>query len=562
MGRSPGKWIKTILSAKKPSKSSFLKKSATNKEATIACKAVSGDLAANPSVISDVVLHTTNRNEEKSEKDVGAHFPHGALVSLPGKRGAPTEGTFGLDPLDNAELTRLEHAAMKAQAAFRGYLARRAFRALKGIIKLQALIRGHLVRRQAVTTLRCLLGIVKLQAVVRGRRVRLSVCGLEVQKKCSLDVLQRELFGLHTTARPDKLLAHAFICKLLASSPTVMPLNLCHNPHESNSAWSWLERWSLFQFWGPLPQPRGIPNSKFHGQQDSIQTLEIEPIRVKRGVRKFPTEKVYNSLHQTLESEKSRRSLRKARVNQAESLHEHPQSELQRVKRSLRKISLAPDRSEAVTERPKLNMRKLSSSEASEVAQTEKSVDNFSEKVNDPIVVVSKDSEFREVEILPKPLQVDEIVNMLHHDDPTCERLPLETVDKIDNVPMVNEERIVMEDQTSKENQSRRKSFPAKQQNSENVSQNTVSLPSYMAATESAKAKLKAQGSPKFEQDGIENGFTRRHSLPTSNTSKLIMSPQVQGLIQANGKGGRKIDRPPLSSKDGRDRTARAGWKR
>ncbi|KAF5457159.1 hypothetical protein F2P56_021285 [Juglans regia] len=560
MGRSPGKWIKTILFGKKPSKSSFLKRSATDKEATIACKAVSGDLAANPSVISDVVLHTTNRIEEKSEKDVGAHFPHGALVSLPGKRGAPTEGTFGLDPLDSAEVIRLEQAAMKAQAAFRGYLARRAFRALKGIIKLQALIRGHLVRRQAVTTLRCLQGIVKLQALVRGRRVRLSVCGLEVQKKCSLDVLQRELFGLHTTARPDKLLSYAFICKLLASSSTVMPLNLCYNPHESNSAWNWLERWSLFQFWGPLPQPKGIPNSKFHGQQDSIQAGEIEPIRVKRGVRKVPTEKVYNSLHPTLESEKSRRNLRKARVHQAESLQEHPQSELHRVKRSLRKVSLAPDRSEAVTERPKLNMRKLLSSEASDVPQ--KSVDNFSEKVNDSIVVVSKDAEFREVEILPKPLQVDEIVNRLHHDDPTGELLPLETVEKIDNTPMVNEERIVMEDQTSKENQSRRKSFPVKQQNSENVSQNTLSLPSYMAATESAKAKLKAQGSPKFEQDGIENGFTRRHSLPTSDTSKLIMSPQVQGLIQANGKGGRKIDRPPLSSKDGRDKMARAGWKR
>lgn len=64
--------------------------------------------------------------------------------------------------------------------------ARRAFHALKGIIRLQALIRGHLVRRQAVTTLRCMQGIVKLQARVRGQRVRLSACGLEVQKRCSL----------------------------------------------------------------------------------------------------------------------------------------------------------------------------------------------------------------------------------------------------------------------------------------------------------------------------------------------------------------------------------------
>lgn len=63
--------------------------------------------------------------------------------------------------------------------------ARRAFRTLKGIIRLQAVIRGHLVRRQAVITLRCLLGIVKFQALARGQRVRYSDIGIQVQKICS-----------------------------------------------------------------------------------------------------------------------------------------------------------------------------------------------------------------------------------------------------------------------------------------------------------------------------------------------------------------------------------------
>lgn len=52
--------------------------------------------------------------------------------------------------------------------------ARRAFWALKGIIRLQAVIRGHLVRRQAVATLHCMRAIVEFQAVVRGQIVRLS----------------------------------------------------------------------------------------------------------------------------------------------------------------------------------------------------------------------------------------------------------------------------------------------------------------------------------------------------------------------------------------------------
>lgn len=60
--------------------------------------------------------------------------------------------------------------------------ARRAYRTLKGIIRLQALIRGHLVRRQAVSTLFCVQGIVKFQALIRGQRVRHSDIGVEVQK--------------------------------------------------------------------------------------------------------------------------------------------------------------------------------------------------------------------------------------------------------------------------------------------------------------------------------------------------------------------------------------------
>ena len=61
--------------------------------------------------------------------------------------------------------------------------ARRAFRTLKGIIRLQALGRGHLVRRQAVATLRCVQGIVKFQALVRGQNVRCSNIGTEGHEK-------------------------------------------------------------------------------------------------------------------------------------------------------------------------------------------------------------------------------------------------------------------------------------------------------------------------------------------------------------------------------------------
>ncbi|OIV99665.1 hypothetical protein TanjilG_17475 [Lupinus angustifolius] len=67
-----------------------------------------------------------------------------------------------------------ESAAIKVQTAYRGYLARKALRALKGIVKLQAIIRGSAVRRQAMSTLKCLQSIVNIQTKVCARRLQMA----------------------------------------------------------------------------------------------------------------------------------------------------------------------------------------------------------------------------------------------------------------------------------------------------------------------------------------------------------------------------------------------------
>lgn len=338
--------------------------------------------------------------------------------------------------------------------------------------------------------------------------------------------------------------------------------------------------------------------------------------RPKRGSRRVSTVSVENnSLLSSSEYEKPKRTQRKSLSHQAETVQDHPQSELERVKRNLRKVSASvtevPDKMEAVTEKPKQGQRKVSGFPAPDVS--EQSMNFSSEKTGPPPVAVSKESkqtdiephsklskepketdaelsrnlskelkqtdtepspklsiepkqtegethpklsgelEQTELELPPKPLALDEIVDVSQDHLLAVEAHPLENGGKVENAPVVNEEISCMEDQTTKDNKRtrRRKSLPVKQECSENVSHNTPTLPSYMAATESAKAKLRAQGSPRFGQDGSENGFVRRHSLPSSTNGKLSsMSPRVQRLVQASGKGGSKNDRSLLSSRD------------
>lgn len=75
-------------------------------------------------------------------------------------------------------LVKKQRAILIIQTAFRGYLARKALGALKGLVKLQALIRGHNVRKQAKMTLQCMQSLVRVQTQVCDQRRRLSCEGI------------------------------------------------------------------------------------------------------------------------------------------------------------------------------------------------------------------------------------------------------------------------------------------------------------------------------------------------------------------------------------------------
>ncbi|KAH9612198.1 hypothetical protein KSS87_018296 [Heliosperma pusillum] len=152
------------------------------------------------------------------------------------------------------KVVRKEWAAIRIQTAFRGFLARRAFKALKGIVRLQAVAR------------------------VRARRVRMSIEGQDVQqmidqRRTKAELLKeaeegwcdskRTLDGEKTKLqlrkvgafKRERALAYSLAQKHFKSTPlsdfttniSTSSSNKCSNIDKSS--WSWLERWMAAKPW-------------------------------------------------------------------------------------------------------------------------------------------------------------------------------------------------------------------------------------------------------------------------------------------------------------------------
>ncbi|GAB2269950.1 IQ-domain [Dionaea muscipula] len=595
MGKSPAKWIKSVLFGKKASKSNYVKskeKPGNKREVHVRVEAPEPLSALSPPPVVSSGLSNTAAPVEGSlgsECREPLTGQQDGEMTVPGNQTAAAEHPIELDPQKDPQKIRKENAATKAQAAFRGYLARRAFKALKGIIRLQALIRGHLVRRQAVSTLYSMIGIVKLQAIVRGSRIRCSNTGLEVQNVCAIvnsqDDKLRGPDGVDVSRKIAISSGNAFVRKLLAPSPIVVPLLVQYDSEDSNSVVSWLERWSLSCPWKPAPPSKKVRNQKKkHG---NTQPVETDSGRPKRSVCKVHSNNDSNPLQVGDDIEKPRRNLKKVLINPVDSVQENPQSELEKIKRNLRKVhgtvtesSVQP---EVVTEKPKQNPGKLLNIVGHDVAEKptqnhiiaqDVSVSNEiskADKVKEETNITVSDrasvlSEPAEVESNVDSFKLNETVELSIADQTVITAHSPESNGKDENVPPSNEESKSKNDSPLSEHQksARRASLPAKQDHVEDGIQNTPKLPSYMAATESAKAKLRGQGSPRFSQDGAEkNNVTRRHSLPSSTNGKLNSgSPRTLKPVQVGVKGGNKNDRSILSSRDGNGKPVQVEWRR
>ncbi|KAG9135769.1 hypothetical protein Leryth_002494 [Lithospermum erythrorhizon] len=110
-----------------------------------------------------IVLHTNNTTGSFSEATTTTRVSSDVVLHNSNDNNCGSNHAYFL--------TKEEIAAIKIQSCFRGHLARRAFRALKSLVKLQAVVRGVIVRRQARIALHCMHALARLQVTIRARQL-------------------------------------------------------------------------------------------------------------------------------------------------------------------------------------------------------------------------------------------------------------------------------------------------------------------------------------------------------------------------------------------------------
>ncbi|XVE96751.1 hypothetical protein REPUB_Repub02eG0249700 [Reevesia pubescens] len=184
-----------------------------------------------------------------------------------------------------------EVAAIKIQTAFRVYLAKRALRALRGLVRLKSLMEGPVVKRQAASTLRCMQTLSRVQCQIRTRRIRMTEENQALQRQLlqkhakelvnlqmgedwddslqSKEQIEASLLSKHEAAmRRERAMAYSFTHQQNWKNASRSMNPLFMDPNNLSWGWSWLERWMAARPW----EGRGTTEKEQNNDQSSVKS--------------------------------------------------------------------------------------------------------------------------------------------------------------------------------------------------------------------------------------------------------------------------------------------------
>ncbi|CAA7033579.1 unnamed protein product [Microthlaspi erraticum] len=166
-----------------------------------------------------------------------------------------------------------EASSILIQASFRGYLARRESRGMRGLARLKILMEGSVVQRQAANTLKCMQTLSRVQSQIRSRRIRMCEEN-QARHKHLLQKHAKELGGglknggnwdvsnqskeqveasllskYEATMRRERALAYAFTHQQNLKSNQRGANTMFMDHSNPTWGWSWLERWVSDRPW-------------------------------------------------------------------------------------------------------------------------------------------------------------------------------------------------------------------------------------------------------------------------------------------------------------------------